>query len=135
MSLYGRDDQDWDHLVRVGRDFLIERARLRRVTSYTELNATLVRRTGMMGFDFDHPDERAAMGHLLGLIVERDFPTTGLMLSALVHYLDVNNAGPGFYHLATQLGLLPPNASARQKEQFWIQQVNAVHNHYARPEA
>jgi len=32
--------------------FLLERARLQKLTSYTELNATLVRRTGLPGFDF-----------------------------------------------------------------------------------
>ena len=72
------------------------------------------------------------MGHLLGLIVERDFPTTGLMLSALVHYLDANNAGTGFYKLATQLQLLEPRASARAKEDFWIRHLNAVYAHYSR---
>jgi len=131
VTFYGREDQEWGRLTEAGRAFLIGRARLRRVTSYTELNAIVARRTGMTGFDFSHPDERAAMGHLLGLIVEQDFPRTGLMLSALVHYLDVNDAGPGFYHLATQLGLLPGGASARLKEEFWIRQVNAVHDHYS----
>lgn len=29
------------------------------------------------------------------------------MLSAIVHYLDQNDAGPGFYSLAGQMGLLP----------------------------
>lgn len=68
----------------------------------------------------------------VGLIVEQSFPRTGLMLSALVHYLDANDAGPGFYHLATQLGLLPHGASAPSKAEFWIRQVNAVHDHYSR---
>jgi len=131
MTSFGREDQEWDHLTEAGRAFLIERARLRRVTSYTELNTVIACRTGMTGFDFAHPDERAAMGHLLGLIVEQDFPRIGLMLSALVHYLDANDAGPGFYHLATQLGLLSRGVSAREKEEFWIRQVNAVHDHYS----
>jgi hypothetical protein len=47
------------------------------------------------------------MGHVLGLIVKRDFPVTGLVISALV-YLDANDAGPGFCTLAIQLGLLAP---------------------------
>lgn len=85
MSMYGRDDEAWNRLTEAGLDFLVELARLRKVTTYTELNATLVRRTGMSGFDFERADERAAMGHLLGRIVERNHPTTGLMISALVH--------------------------------------------------
>jgi hypothetical protein len=87
VTMFGRDELDWDQLVEAGEAFLIERGRLAKVTSYTELNATLVRRTGLPGFDFSRQDERAAMGHLLGLIVERNRPVTGLMISALVTYL------------------------------------------------
>jgi hypothetical protein len=36
------------------------------------------------------------MGHLLYLIVERNRPSTGLMISALVTYLGANDAGTGF---------------------------------------
>jgi hypothetical protein len=96
-----------------------------------ELNAALVRRTGMAGSDFERADQRAAMGYLLVLIVENDHARTGFMLSALVRYLDANDAGLGFYSLATQLGLLPRSASARAKEGFWVRQVNALHDHYS----
>ncbi|WP_371779727.1 hypothetical protein [Streptosporangium subroseum] len=132
MSMYGRDDETWDRLTEVGLGFLIERARLKKVTSYTELNAALVNRTGMIGFDFERADERAAVGYLLGLIVERNLPTTDLMISALVHYLDKNDAGPGFYALASQLGLLSRGASLQAKEEFWVGQVNALHVYYSR---
>jgi hypothetical protein len=74
MALYGRDDLVWDELARAGLEFLAERARLGKLTSYTELDATLVRRTGLPGFDFSRADERAAMGHLLYLIVELNRP-------------------------------------------------------------
>jgi len=70
------------------------------------------------------------MGHLLGLIVERNRPTTGLMPSALVTYLDANDAGAGFYRLASQLDLVPCGASSRAKEEFWVTQVKALHTHY-----
>lgn len=131
MSLYGRDDLVWDELTRVGLEFLVEQARLGRLTSYTELNATLVRRTGVPGFDFSRADERAAMGHLLYLIVELNRPVTGLMISALVTYLDANDAGGGFYSYAQDLGMLPRNASPMQKLDFWARQVKALHEHYA----
>lgn len=129
-TLYGRSDDDWDALVSAGTAFLIERAKLKKVTTYTEMNATLARRTDVAPFDFDRADERAAMGHLLGLIVESNRPTTNLMLSALVHYLGENDAGPGFFVLAQQLDLLPAGASADAKEKFWIGQVNALHAFY-----
>jgi hypothetical protein len=101
-----------------------------KLTSYTELNATLVRRTGLSGFDFSRADERAAMGHLLYLIVELNRPATGLMISALVSYLDANDAGSGFYGYAQDLGMLQRNASAMQKLEFWAGQVKALHEYY-----
>jgi hypothetical protein len=129
---YGRDQADWDLLAAAGEKFLIERARLGRFTSYTELNTTLERRTGLRRFDFELAAERAAMGHLLGLIVvERNRPVTGLMISALVIYLDGNDAGSGFYKLGQDLGELPPGGlSPGVKEQFWIRQVKALHAYY-----
>lgn len=131
--MYGRDEDTWERLTDAGLDFLVERARLARTTSYTELNAALVGRTGGGGFDFSRADERAAMGELLGRIVARSFPTTGVMLSSLVIYLNDNDAGSGFYALAQQLGLLPPTASRAEREKFWIGQVNAVYDRYRRP--
>ncbi|WP_433857956.1 hypothetical protein [Streptomyces kronopolitis] len=138
MSLYGRDDLEWDQLTEAGTTFLVERARLGKVTTYTELNVTLERRTGLSPFDFDLPAERAAMGHLLGLIVlrdqerdrERDPAGPRLMLSALVHYLGENDAGSGFYALAKDLGLLPPKASKAAKEEFWIRQITALYERH-----
>ncbi|MFJ5637998.1 hypothetical protein ACIQF5_35955 [Streptomyces goshikiensis] len=130
--MYGRSDEVWDQLTGAGLKFLIERAQLRKVTTYTEMNFVLARRTGVSGFDFEQADERAAMGHLLGRIVERDYPESKLMVSALVHYLGANDAGPGFYTLAQQLALLPKGASATARLEFWIGQVNSLHELHTR---
>ena len=107
----------------------VARARLGRTTSNTELSTVMARRTATSPFDFERADERAAMGHLLGLIVERDRPITGHMISALVNYLDANDAGPGFYTLAKQLGY-PVGNSPTARMDFWIGQLNAVMQHY-----
>jgi hypothetical protein len=74
------------------------------------------------------------MGHLLGLIVrERNRPVTGLMISALVVYIDGNDAGSGFYKLAQDLGELPPGTlSPRVKEEFWVGQVKALYAYYGK---
>lgn len=133
MAGYGRTDEDWEVLVRAGLEFLKERARLGRLTSYTELNVILEGRTGLQRFDFEEASERAALGYLLGLMVERDYPTSGLMISALVQYLDTNDAGPGFYFLARQLGLLAPGSSKQAQWDFWWQQVKALHERYQGP--
>ncbi|KUN57157.1 hypothetical protein AQJ43_04760 [Streptomyces avermitilis] len=97
------------------------------------MNSVLARRTGLPGFDFEQADERAAMGYLLGLIVEQDYPKSGLMISALVHYLGANDAGPGFYTLAQRLDLLPKDSSATARLEFWIGQVNSLHQLHSAP--
>ncbi|MEV0279215.1 hypothetical protein AB0I22_22905 [Streptomyces sp. NPDC050610] len=131
--MYGRSEEAWEQLTSAGLKFLVERAQLRKVTTYTEMNSVLVRRTGLTGFDFEQADERAAMGHLLGLIVEQDYPQSRLMISALVHYLGANDAGPGFYTLAQQLGLLPKGSSSAARLEFWIGQVNSLHALHSAP--
>lgn len=127
---YGRSEEEWDRLVSAGRVFLEEKARLGNLTSYTGMNAVLVRRTGLRAFNFDREDERAAMGHLLGLIVDETFPQTGVLPSALVKYLNENEPGPGFYELAKNLGLLPNSASREERDAFWSQQVRSVFRYY-----
>ncbi|MER7987230.1 hypothetical protein ABTY53_16840 [Streptomyces noursei] len=134
MSVYGRADSEWGELVAAGRAFLVERANLGKLTSYTELSVTLARRTGCRPFNFERADERAAMGRLLGLIVERDQEVAPsdppLMLSALVNYLGANDAGSGFYQLAKELQLLPMSASADEKFGFWVKQVKRLHERH-----
>lgn len=126
--MYGRSDDDWDELVGVGHDFLIDVARRRRDTSYTELDAVLRRRTGLRGFDFSQAEDRAAMGYLLGRIVDEDRKLNPLlMISALVIYLNANDAGGGFYTKAREIGLL---RDGMQKDEFWISQMNAVYARY-----
>lgn len=81
----------------------------------------------------DTARDRNAIGALLGDIVHRTIGDTGVMLSAIVAYIDRNDAGPGFYALAVQLGLLPNTATADDKLAFWSGQVGKVHERYARP--
>jgi len=129
---YGRTDEEWAQLAAVGKQFLIEQARMRRTTSYTEFNAVLANRTGLPGFDFDRDSDRAAVGALLGEISEDAVTETGgLLISALVQYLDTNDAGPGFYALARSKGLTVPATSA-DRQLFWAGHVGRVHRHYAR---
>src|SRR5437660_1861723 len=108
---YGRTESEWETLTDAGLRFLIEQAQMERTTTYTELDSVLHRRTGLRRFDFALDLDRAAMGYLLGLIVERERPESGHMISSIVIYLDENDAGSGFYRLAQSYGLLRPNAS------------------------
>lgn len=50
---YGRTEAEWDRLTREGLRFLVERARLAQLTTYTEMNTVLNRRTGIREFDFE----------------------------------------------------------------------------------
>lgn len=130
---FGRVSGEWDALTTSGHLFLVEQARLGRLTSYTELNTVLGQRTNVRTFDFDLDSERAAMGELLGAINERERSASGLMISALVIYLNENDAGPGFYKLAEHNGDLPQGATADERLQFWSGEVRRVHEYYRRP--
>ncbi|WP_380283755.1 hypothetical protein [Kitasatospora purpeofusca] len=132
MPGYGRTELEWEELAAAGRGYLIEVAEDGRLTTYSELNATLVERTGLAGFDFSRADHRAAVGHLLWLVVQSGRPGEEPMLSALVRYERGNDAGSGFYALAQELGLLSLGASALEKERFWTAQVNELHAAHAR---
>ncbi|WP_282944533.1 hypothetical protein [Cellulomonas endometrii] len=121
--MYGRSDAEWEQLVAAGTEFLDECVRSGRTTSYTELTNKLVERTGTRAFDFSLEKDRRAVGYLLGQIVTRDFPTRRFMLSAVVRYSDSNDAGPGFYKLAQQMGLLKPNTD---RLAFWTEQLRGL---------
>jgi hypothetical protein len=128
----GRPGDDWDTMLDAGLAFLVERAKLRNLTSYTELNTVLHRRTGCRPFNFEQDYERAALGHLLGQIVRRNHPETGVIISALVKYLNENDAGPGFYDMAVHYGKLPKRPRS-EGYLFWASEVNRVYDYYAKP--
>ena len=129
---YGRDEEEWDNLEEAGLGFLRERASLERVTSYAEANAVLGQRTGHRRFDFDQKSERAAMGHLLGRISNREFRRADVLISAIVNYLDANDAGLGFYKLAQDKGLLLRGQSRTRQWEFWATHVGEVFAAYRR---
>lgn len=128
-DMFGRDQAVWNELIDAGLNYLIEVASNQSIITYTELNDTLKYRVGS-GFDFDRADERGALGHLLGLIVERNYPETNLMISALVTYIGSNDPGPGFYRLAQELGLLRRGVPTSKKLEFWMNQVKSLHAYY-----
>ncbi len=106
--IWGRDELEWNQLTDETARFLVERARMERTTSYTELNSVLHQRTGAPLFDFGLDRDRAAMGALLGEVAVRMRPEIGALISSIVLYLNENDAGSGFYALARDEGLLGP---------------------------
>lgn len=131
--MFGRSDDEWDLLLDNAITILKEDARRRRITSYGELNIELVVQTGEPAFDFSLERDRTAMGKILGQVVKATRDECGAMLSSIVVYIDRNDAGPGFYKFAMELGLLPPSATSDDKLAFWSQQVARVHDYYAQP--
>jgi hypothetical protein len=129
---YGRDEEEWNELEEAGVAFLSERAKLERITSYTETNTVLAQRTSHRCFDFEQDSERAAMGYLLGRISNREFGRTGVLISAIVSYLDANDAGPGFYKLAQDKSLLPRGQSRGRQWEFWATHLTEVFAAYPR---
>lgn len=128
---WGREESEWQDLVEATGQFLSEQARLGRLTSYTEVNTVVHQRTGLRPFDFNQDGERAAMGAVLGEVATSRLNEVGALVSAIVVYLGQNDAGPGFFKLASALSLLAPKPSAEQKLVFWADQVKRIHEHYA----
>jgi hypothetical protein len=130
--IYGRPEDEWNVLANACEEFLLESARYKFLTSYTELNAVLIRRTGLPGFDFNLAHDRAAMGHLLGMVADRTFAESGLLISALCKFLNENGPGGGFFDLASndEHRLLPVKATADQRLVFWSDQVAKLYEYY-----
>jgi hypothetical protein len=133
-EMYGRTELEWEALEAAGWDFLISQARESRpATDYTEMNNELATRTSQPPWDFGYAKDRAAMGELLGRLVDRSYAETkdrpggGLMISALVMFLGGNGVGRGFYGKAVKLNLIPSERMSEQaKDAFWIGQMNGI---------
>ena len=130
--IHGRDPQVWRDFIDAATKSLKRTARLHRDTNYTDLNREIVAATGHPGFDFASADERSAMGDLLGDIVEETFDEHEVMLSSLVMYVNENKPGRGFFTLATQMGLLPKDSTAEERDEFWWDQVRSAQNAYGK---
>jgi len=131
---YGRPESEWDELEDACLEFLVERARAG-LTNYTDLNRELVRRTGLAAFDFGQAADRAALGHLLGLVAERTFADSGLLISALVTYLRGDSPAAGFFSLAAEHGLIPATATDFEREAFWSAHVRNLQERYGQKAA
>jgi len=131
MNRFGRDELEWQELLDSATDQLKTLARSQRLTTYGELNASLAHETGLAAFDLGTEGGRHALGQLLGDVTRADYPTSGLLLSALCSHKGGVDVGGGFFELAVELGLLAPKPSAAAKDEFWIKAVNSVFGAYA----
>ena len=69
MTRDGRTPDQWQQLVATAIKSLSRTARLKRLSSYTDLNRDIAAQTGQPGFDFTSPEGRNAMGNLLADVV------------------------------------------------------------------
>jgi hypothetical protein len=81
--MFDRGNDEWNAIVTDTQAFLEDQARLRRVTSYTDVNTALAA-AGHKPFDFSTQRDRSAVGAVLGDVVNRTIDDTGVMLSAIV---------------------------------------------------
>ena len=131
---YGRTEHEWQELEQAGWDFLKTKAAERRgdathdpTVSYSDANEELAARTGQRAFDFGQQAGRAAMGYLLGRISRnRSWPVSQLLISALVRYHAEADAGPGFFNLAREVGLIHSSISDLERLEFWLRHVRQV---------
>jgi hypothetical protein len=77
-EMYGRTELEWEALEAAGWDFLITRAERPGDprTNYTEVNEILAEPTGQPMWNFNLEHGRAAMGELLGRLVDRSYIET-----------------------------------------------------------
>lgn len=131
---YGRTEYEWQELEQAGWDFLRARAAERRqdaahdpTVSYSDANLELAARTGQPAFNFSQQADRAAMGYLLGRISrDRSWPVSRLLISALVRYHGEADAGPGFFNLAREVGLIHGSISDLERLEFWLRHVRQI---------
>ncbi|MGW4519783.1 hypothetical protein [Amycolatopsis sp. NPDC004378] len=130
--MYGRDEAEWERLVVAGKAILIARAVVNRTISYGEFASALARCTGHARFDFTTGDGRAGMAHLVDRVSEAAFEEAGgRLLGAFVRDLGADDAGPGFYRLASRKGLAVPR-SRGGRQAFWAEHVRDLHEHFVR---
>ncbi|MDO8491332.1 MAG: hypothetical protein Q7T04_04890 [Dehalococcoidia bacterium] len=105
-----------DNKVSDVRDFLIQIARRRRLTNYTDAGA-------VVGLEMASEVGRIQIAQILDEINAQELSRGAPMLSALVIYQDRKRPGPGFFTCAKGLGKLRDN----DEDGFWAREVAAVH--------
>ncbi|MEX5305208.1 hypothetical protein RF644_05565 [Kocuria sp. CPCC 205258] len=128
---YGRTWDQWDQMLTVVEDFLIEIAEIEDQTNYSEVNARLLEE-GLPGFKFFLDSERAAIGSLLGQISERSYAADEILLTVLViHHDTPNDIGGGFWRLTAKYGMVSPKPNDIEKLDALVDLTTAVYARYS----
>ena len=116
---HGYPRADWDRAKVEAKDFLIECARRRTTTSYSELceKVTAIRL---------RPYSFAIVGFLNEICTEED-AAHGTMLASLVVRKDTGMPGDGYFGHADKLG-----RETAERRAFWEKEVQRIYREYAR---
>jgi hypothetical protein len=115
---FGMTDEDWDTAVGEVREAILEAARDRRMTCYTEI----AERVDSVSVE----PHSALMNHLLGAVFERECADQRPALTSIVtHKYGDKEPGAGFYDMARSLGY-----RFAEPYIFWAQQVQDVFKMY-----
>ena len=111
-----------ENKIRTVQDYLIQIARRRGLTSYTEAGA-------IIGLNMASEIARIHIAQILDEVNIDEVSQGHPMISALVIYQDKEKKrpGPGFFTCARGLGRLTDN----DEDGFWAKEVSAVHNWWA----
>jgi hypothetical protein len=102
------------------RVFLIQRARMKGLTNYTEAGA-------VVGLDMASEIGRILIAQILDAINTEEVNQGRPMISALVLYQNEGRPGLGFFTCARGLGRLKD----KDEDGFWAREVLAVHDWWA----
>lgn len=102
---------------------LVETARNRTYTTYTDV-------APLVSLDMEIAGDRDRMSLLLEEIARFEEDNKRPMLTAVVIHRHDNIPGEGFFKIAKDFGRF----DGRDKLRFWIDALNEVHKHWAKPQ-
>jgi hypothetical protein len=123
-------EEEWQERARSCEAFLELHATMGRQTplTYSEVNSHVSADPGLAPFDFSTDLGRTRIGHLLGLVSQSSQYERGVMLTAIVGYLDplAQQLGGGFFKMAVKLHRLPARSTKEERDAFWVAEVGRV---------
>jgi hypothetical protein len=122
---FGYTDEEWDAAIEAGYRILQAVAARQAMIDYTDF-CTEVR----AACDVEFVPGEFALPHLLGAISSRSLADHDVAITSLVVYRSGNrkgDPGPGLFALAKEKGLLPSDATDRQKDAFVIEHVKRAY--------
>jgi len=114
----------WERTKQEMKLAIIERAKKHIMINYSEL----LNKITSLKLDIDQIDHRTIMAEMLGEIsLTEDKAGRGMLSAIVTHKTGDREPGQGFFDYAEVLG-----KDVSDKMKFWIEEVNRVHNYWAR---